>query len=105
MRAASGDDRAAAPCDLCITCEPPDAAMTDRFETPLAILQRVTPRRVEIRFKPAVTIHVAGLVAIFQERKRMQGNDPVSLLVVIPPDAEREIAVPGIDQFARNDGA
>jgi hypothetical protein len=35
----------------------------------------------------------------------MQGNDPVSLLVVIPPDAEREIAVPGIDQFARNDGA
>jgi len=79
--------------------------MTDRFETPLAILQRVTPRRVEIRFKPAVTIHVAGLVAIFQERKRMQGNDPVSLLVVIPPYAEREIAVPGIDQFARNDGA
>ncbi len=74
-------------------------------ETPLAHLQRLTPRLVEIRFKPSVTIDVAGLATIFEARKRMQGADAVSLLVVIPPDAEMEIAVLGTDQFARNDGA
>jgi len=73
-------------------------------ETPLGLLERVSPRSVEIRFKPAVTIDVAGLATIFEVRKRMQGADAVSLLVVIPPDAEMEIAVLGTDQFARNDG-
>lgn len=73
-------------------------------ETPLGLLERVSPRSVEIRFKPAVTIDVAGLATIFEVRKRVQGADAVSLLVVIPPDAEMEIAVLGTDQFARNDG-
>jgi hypothetical protein len=79
--------------------------MTDRIETSLAVLERVSPRRVEILFKPSVLIDVAGLAAIFEQRKRMQGDEAVGLLVVIPSDAELDIAVLGTDQFARNDGA
>lgn len=73
-------------------------------ETPLAVLERVSPHRVEIRFKQGMFINVIGLAAIFEERKRMHGTEEVSLLVIIPDDADLDIAIVGKDQFKANDG-
>lgn len=79
--------------------------MDQRNETPLAFLERVSPERIEIRFKEGVHIDVRGVAAIFEERKRMQGADRVTLLMVIPASAELELAVLGKDHFRANNGA
>lgn len=79
--------------------------MTDRADTVDATVERASPRRVVIRFRPGTQIGVSGLADIFEQRKRLQGADPVSLLVVLPQDAQLDIAVRGDDQFARNEGA
>ncbi len=78
--------------------------MALRSETSLAFLERVSPDRIEIRFKEGVHIDVPGIAAIFEERKRMQGSDRLTLLIVIPASAELELAVLGRDHFRVNDG-
>ncbi len=74
-------------------------------ETPLAHVERVAPRLVEIRFKHTVFIDAMGIAQIFEERKRLQGNDAVAVFMSIPADAELDLAVLGKDHFQANDGA
>lgn len=70
--------------------------------TPLADLTRVSPEQVEVRFKPAAFINAAGIAAIMQERVKLCGTDPITILMVLPPDAEIDLAVMAADHYKAN---
>lgn len=70
--------------------------------TPLADLTLVTPERVEVRFKPAVFINAVGIAAIMQERVKLCGTDPIAIMMVLPPDAELDLAVMAADHYKAN---
>ncbi|MCC7501313.1 MAG: STAS/SEC14 domain-containing protein [Flavobacteriales bacterium] len=70
--------------------------------TPLADLTHVSPGRVEVRFKPAVFINAAGIAAIMQERVKLCGVAPIAIMLVLPPDAELDLAVMSADHYKAN---
>lgn len=73
-------------------------------ETSIASIERTSPSRVEIRFKPEVYIDTKGFAEVFQERIRLCGTDHVHILMVIPTDAEIDPTLMATDHFKANGG-
>jgi hypothetical protein len=73
--------------------------MTSLTETRLAILERVSPELLEVRFKPGQKIDLSGLHDILLERQRMCNGEPYDVLAIIPPDTDFEMNVMTQDHY------
>lgn len=79
--------------------------MATTSETEHARFLRTTHDLLEIRLKPGLRIDVDGIAGIMRERVRLCGADTMCVLVLVPPDAELEIAVIGMDHYRANESA
>lgn len=79
--------------------------MTNTSETGHARFVRVASDLLEIRLKPGTRIDTAGIAGIMRERMRLCGTDPLYVLVLVPPDAELDIAVISMDHYHVNESA
>jgi hypothetical protein len=71
-------------------------------ETRLAHIVRVRPDLMEIRYKPGVTMDMAGVKEIHETRKRLFGDHPYASLSLIPDDVDFELAITQQDHYAVN---
>ncbi len=76
--------------------------MEGAIQTQQATLTRIGPNEVEVRFAGGMLIDRAGIAEIMQERKRMCGDTPVGLLVIVPNDSELDLAVINTDHYRVN---
>jgi hypothetical protein len=79
--------------------------MATLSETDHARFLRVAADLLEIHLKPRTHVDVACIAGIMGERMRLCGTDPLCVLVLIPPDAELDIAVIGMDHYRVNESA
>ncbi len=79
--------------------------MTDSSETAEARFERIAPDLLEIRIKANARIGVEFVAAVMRERRRLCGVDALCVLVLVPPDAEVDTAVMGMDHYKRNESA
>ncbi len=77
--------------------------MANSTETDHALFLRSAHDLLEIRLKPALRIDVDCVAGIMHERMRMFGQAPLCVLVVVPPDAQLDIAVMGMDHYRANE--
>ena len=75
--------------------------MTEQVRTRSATLTRTGANEVEIRFTPG-TLDKAGIAEVIGERKRMHGDTPVGLLLIVPDDVELDVAVISTDHLKVN---
>ncbi len=71
-------------------------------ETDHARFERLAPDLLEIRLKPAVHIDEALIAVIMSERRRLCGNVPLCVLVLVPSDAAIDIKVVSVDHYQKN---
>jgi hypothetical protein len=76
--------------------------MQQLVETRLAIIALATPNLVEVRFRSGITIDSPGIAEIMVERQRLGGENDVGIIVVIPPDADVDVAVINVDHYKVN---
>ena len=76
--------------------------MANSLETEHAWFTRAASDLLEIRLKPGIRIDVACVADIMRERVRLCGTDASCVLVLVPPDAELDIAVIGVDHYRAN---
>jgi hypothetical protein len=79
--------------------------MATPTETDHARFERAAPDLLEIRLKPGTRIDVACIAGIMRERMRLCGTDPLCVLVMVPMDAELDIAVIGMDHYRVNESS
>jgi hypothetical protein len=79
--------------------------MQQLVETRLAIIALASPHQVEVRFRSGITIDSPGIAEIMIERQRLGGDNDVGILVVIPADADVDVAVINIDHYKVNRSA
>lgn len=76
--------------------------MTDKIETPYAVLTRTGTNEIEIRFTSGILLDKAAIAQVIQERKRMSAGRSVGLLLIIPPDTELDVDFMGTDHLKAN---
>lgn len=79
--------------------------METTVQTQQAIITRISPNEVEVRFGDGVVIDKVGIAEIMQERKRMCGDTPVGLLLIVPGDTELDVAIINTDHYRANQGS
>lgn len=79
--------------------------MANSSETGHAWFKRAATDLLEVRLKPGVRIDVDCVAGIMRERVRLCGTDPLCVLVLVPPDAELDIAVIGLDHYRLNESS
>src|SRR5262245_49552146 len=79
--------------------------MTDFSETDQAWFDRKAPDLLEIQLRAGAHIDVPFITAIMRERQRMCGTDPLCLLVLVPMDAELDMAVMSLDHYKANESS
>lgn len=67
-----------------------------------AWFKRAATDLLEVRLKPGVRIDADCIGGIMRERVRLCGTHPLCVLVLVPPDAELDIAVIGVDHYRVN---
>ncbi len=70
-----------------------------------ASFERVTADMLEIRLKSGLRIDKDCIAGIMRERRRLCGTEIVCLLVLVPDDAELDIAVLGMDHYQANESS
>lgn len=73
--------------------------MTSLIETRIATLERKDDRRLEIRFKPDQRIDMEGIEEILARRRQLCPEGPRTVLAVLPPDVDFDIAVVMKDHY------
>lgn len=76
--------------------------MTIVSETDHARFERVAPDLLEVRLRSAVHIDEAVVTGIMVERRRLCGNVPLCVLVLVPSDATLDLNVVGMDHYKNN---
>jgi hypothetical protein len=76
--------------------------MQQLVETRLAIIALASPHQVDVRFRSGITIDTPGIAEIMIERQRLGGENDVGIVVVIPPDADVDVAVINVDHYKVN---
>jgi len=79
--------------------------MTIASETDHARFERVAPDLLEVRLKPAVHIDEAIIAGIMDERRRLCGNIPLCVLVLVSSDSTLDLGVVGMDHYKNNRNA
>ena len=79
--------------------------MATLSETEHALFVREAPDLLGIRLKQGIRIDADCIAGIMGERMRLCGTDPLCVLVLVPPDAELDIAVIGMDHYRANESA
>ncbi len=74
-------------------------------ETEHARFTRVSQHVLEIRLHPGLRIDGASVAAIMHERMRSAGSVPLCVLVLVPPDADLDLTVIGMDHYRVNTSA
>lgn len=74
------------------------------YGTRLAHIVRSRPDLMEIRYKPGVTLDLAGVREIHEVRQRIFGDRPYASISIIPDDVDFELAVTQQDHYAANRG-
>jgi len=77
--------------------------MANSTETGHAWFERAATDLLEVRLKPGVRIDSDCVAGIMRERVRLCGTAPLCVLVLVPPDAELDIAVIGVDHYRVNE--
>lgn len=67
------------------------------IDTPIAIVERVSPQLIEVRFKPDVKLDVKGMAEVVQAKYALAGGSSPDVLVVTPPDLDFELSVLNLD--------
>src|SRR5690242_2941515 len=70
------------------------------YETRIAHLVRTRPDLVEIRMKHGSTMDMAGVREVYEQRQRIFGDQPHASLVIIPDDADIELAITKVDHYS-----
>lgn len=60
---------------------------------------------LEVRLRAGVHINIALIAAVMRERIRLCGTGPLCIMVLVPVDAELDIAVMGLDHYKVNESA
>lgn len=71
------------------------------IDTPLATIQRTAPDLVEVRFKPVITLTVAGIGSILEARETLGRSGPHRALIVMSPDMDFEMSMITTDHYAQ----
>ena len=79
--------------------------MATTSETDHARFVRTTHDLLEVRLKPGVRIDAGCIAGIMRERMRLCNADPLCVLVLVPPEAEIDIAAIGMDHYRANESA
>jgi len=79
--------------------------MANSTETEHAWFARVAPDLLEVRLRAGIRIDMACIAGIMRERVRLCGSDPLCVLVLVPTDAELDIAVIGMDHYRVNESS
>lgn len=73
--------------------------MTEQVHTRWATLSWLCPNTIEIRFTSGILLDMAAIAEVITARKRMQGETPVGLLLIIPQETELDLAIIGMDHL------
>lgn len=76
--------------------------MTEKIQTRSASLTRIGPHEIEIRFTSGILLDRDGIAEVIGERKRMHGDTPVGLLLIVPDDVELDVAIINTDHLKAN---
>ncbi|MBK9760950.1 MAG: hypothetical protein IPO90_13500 [Flavobacteriales bacterium] len=74
--------------------------MSLRSETRLAVLEMNGKDRLEIRVKPGAFFDLVGISELIAERRRLAGNTPVGVLLVLPNDVDLDPVVVSVNHYA-----
>ncbi len=73
--------------------------MTEQVHTRWATLSWLCPNTIEVRFTSGVRLDMSAIAEVITARKRMQGDTPVGLLLIIPSETELDVAIIGTDHL------
>lgn len=76
--------------------------MATLSETDHAHFTRLALDLLVVRLKPGLLFGVDQVADIMRERVRLCGKDPLCVLFMVPPDAELDVAVIGMDHYQAN---
>lgn len=74
------------------------------IETRTAILERVSDRLIELRFKPDVKLDVEGMGEIVHAKRALCAGKDMDVLAIMPPELDFELNVLSLDHHATNGG-
>jgi hypothetical protein len=75
--------------------------MEPLVDTPQAVLEKVTPDLIEIRFKHHVKIGLRDIQEVQTARQRMCAGQPHRLLTIMPPETDFDMANTTTDHYER----
>ena len=75
------------------------------LDTPLAIVEAISPQRIEARIKPGSRLDVAGLAALLEARRRLAQGGRCTVLVEAPADLDFELEIMLADHYANVDAS
>jgi hypothetical protein len=85
-----------------VSMEPAKDWEEQAVETRLARIVRTRRDLMEIRYKPGVTMDIAGVKEIHGVRKHLFGDQPHASISLIPDDVDFELAVTQQDHYSAN---
>lgn len=72
----------------------------EHYDTRIAQLIRTRQDLIEIRFKSGSTLDMDGVKEVHATRLRIFGDQPHASIVVIPDDADLELAITKVDHYS-----
>jgi hypothetical protein len=59
---------------------------TLEHDTPLAVVKQPAPERVEVHFKPGITLSVEGITSLLEARRSLGQGGPHRVLILFPDE-------------------
>lgn len=75
-----------------------------RIETQTAMIARISPSRIELRFKPDMVLDPEGLGEVIRSKRALCGSDRPDVLAVLPGKPEFTLDAIAVDHHAVNGG-
>ena len=73
--------------------------MAEHVHTRWATLSWPNPNTIELRFTSGILLDMTAIAEVIGARKRMQGDTPVGLLLIVPAETELDMAIIGTDHL------
>jgi hypothetical protein len=67
-----------------------------------AIISKIGEHEVEVRFRPNIVLDGKGIAEVIAERKRICGDVPIGLLLIVPFETELDVAIISSDHQKEN---
>ncbi|MFZ1688265.1 MAG: hypothetical protein WAU70_12620 [Flavobacteriales bacterium] len=74
------------------------------YETRIALIVQTRHNLMEIRYKPGVTMDMAGVKEIHETRARIFGDRPYASISIIPDDVDFELGITQRDHYSEKRG-